>query len=218
MKFEDLKFMQLAGNCGCIGYLGKDRIKGPIDNVVTNGAGCIKLLIEDKYYKAVIDWADKAIQLKRTPNFEGDSLIAFKFKYVLICHNDPKTPEYKNELIKRCERFNNFLEKVKTDKNYYFTINLNENDVDRITHKLNIEQIESTIKYLKDLGILNKVIFISTKHENTASWWNFYSKEFDTIVKKFALKHILIENLDFTENTHNQFIKKVKEILKDELS
>ena len=218
MQFEDLQFMQLAGNCASIGYLGKDRLKGPIDNVVTNGAGCIKLLIEGKYYKAVTDWATKAIQLKREPNFEGDSLIAFKFKYVLICHNDPKTPEYQNELLIRCQRFNDFLEKIKTNSNYYFTINLNENDVNRITHKLNIKQIEATIKYLEDIKLLNRVIFISTKHQNSASWWNFYSSEFDFFIKKFKLKHIVIENFDFKENTHNQFINKVKEVLRDELS
>ena len=211
----EYKFMQLAGNCACIGYLGPNRLRGPVDNVVTNGADFLKLLLEGDYYTAVANWADRAIQLDRIPNFDGDSKIAFKFKHVLICHNDPRSSKYQQELKLRCEQFNKFLDKVKTDSTYYFTINLNENDIDRITHKLNKQAVEKTLNYLKNINLLDKVIFIETKHQNPKSWWNFYSSEFDAYVKKYSLKCIIIEDLDFSETTYNQFITKVeKEITK----
>ena len=215
MKADDYKFMQLAGNCACIGYLGKDRIRGPIDNVVTNGADFLKLILEGDYYTAVIDWADRAIQLKRIPNFEGDSEIAYKFKHILICHNDPRDKKYQQELHKRCLAFKEFLEKVKTTDTYYFTINLNENDVNRITHELNHKQIKNMIEYLKKINLLDKVIFVSTKHTDPNSWWNFYSNDFTAYVKKYSLKHVIIENLDYTIDTYSQFIAKAgKEISK----
>ena len=34
--------MQLAG--GCMGYLGNNRLKGPVDNVVTKGDKCVEVL------------------------------------------------------------------------------------------------------------------------------------------------------------------------------
>lgn len=215
LRFDDLRFMQLSGNCACIGYLGKNRLKGPIDNVVTNGSGCIELLLSGQYYNSIVQWADKAIVSKRNPNFIGDSDVAYKFKYVQIVHNNPTLPAYQAELQKRYNIFLNFFEAVKTDQVSYFTINLNENDVDRITHKLNRDHILGIIDCLKKYNILHKVIFISTKHRLATSWWNFYSDEFNSLANELGLKHIIITDLDYTENTYNQFYKKVEELIRN---
>jgi len=212
---ENYKFMQLSGNCACIGYLGKNRLKGPVDNVVTNGSGCIELLLSGQYYKSIIQWADKAIVTKRNPNFIGDSEVAYKFKYVQIVHNNPTLPAYQEELQKRYDTFLSFFEDVKTDRVSYFTINLNENDVDRLTHKLNRGQVLNIIDCLKKYNILDKVIFISTQHSLATSWWNFYSSEFNSLAKELGLKHVIITDLDYTENTHDQFYKKVKELIRN---
>ncbi len=214
----EFQFMQLAGNCACIGYLGKNRIKGPVDNVVTLGTGALNLLLKGEYAKAVIDWADKSIVSARVPNFEGDSTFAYKFKYVLIVHNDPKDKKYQEELIKRYNTFLSFLKKVKANKNYYFTFNLNEIYIDRITHKLNTKELEKTLNLLKEYDLLSKVIFISTKSDNKQNWWNFYSDQLNYYIEKFSLKHITINNLDFSENTHKQFIEKMKGVFKNEIS
>ena len=212
---ESYKFMQLSGNCACIGYLGKNRLRGPVDNVITNGSGCIELLLSGQYYKNIVQWADKAIVSKRNPNFIGDSEVAYKFKYVQIVHNNPTLSVYQEELQKRYDAFLSFFEDVKTDKVSYFTINLNENDVDRLTHKLNKGQVLNIIDCLKKYNILDKVIFISTQHSLATSWWNFYSSEFNSLAKELGLKHIIVTNLDYTENTYNQFYKKAEELIRN---
>ena len=45
IKFEDLKFMSIGSNCAPILFLGKDRIRGPIDNMAITDAYAIKFLI-----------------------------------------------------------------------------------------------------------------------------------------------------------------------------
>ena len=58
-NFENLHFMQLWGDCSNLGYLGKDRMHGPIDNVYSVKPENIKLLFKSiglfiVFYKLVI--------------------------------------------------------------------------------------------------------------------------------------------------------------------
>ena len=161
MKFEDLKFMQLFGNCACIKYLGKDRLRGPVDNVDCRSLEIIKLLLNNKYYETLMS-APYTIE-EHKPMFKKDSDTKYLFNFVHILHINPFTEDHKKQLKLRINRFNDFYKKVKTDKNYYFTISLNEALVDRNSHKLNKKLCYAIIKYLQEQKLLSKCIFVGTK-------------------------------------------------------
>ena len=163
MKFEDLKFMQLFGNCACIGYLGSRRIKGPVDNVIGVNVNQIKLLFTKKYAEALASYPFEKV--KRKLSFEGDYGFFHKFSFVWTVHHDPFTTKYKQELNKRLNLFYDFLEKVRHSENYYFTINLNEMLVDKKQHTLNEKTFVEIIEYLQAEQILDKCIFIGTKRD-----------------------------------------------------
>ena len=161
MKFEDLKFMQLFGNCACIKYLGKDRLKGPVDNVICTNIKAIKLLLSNKYYETLMS-APYTTEVHK-PMFKKDSTIKYNFEFVQILHINPFTEDHKKELKTRILRFNNFYKKVLSNSFYYFTISLNSALVDRITHKINKKLCEELINYLKEQKLLDKCIFVGTK-------------------------------------------------------
>ncbi len=213
IKFEDLKFMQLFGNCACIGYLGSKRIKGPVDNVIGVNVDQIKLLFTKKYAEALATYPfEKA---KRKPSFDGDYDFFHKFSFVWTAHHDPFTEKYKQELTKRLTIFYNFLEKVKTTDNHYFTINLNEMLVNKKQHTLNEKKFIEIVKYLKSENILNKCIFIGTKCDQDTKFskitWDYWAKNFYKYVLKYDLKYIELLNISIwkTEETEKQFKQKV---------
>ena len=59
--------------------------------------------------------------------------------------------------------FNDFYKKVLTDDKYYFTLNLNEFDVDKKTHRLKGNKFIEILDYLKELNLLDKVIIVGTR-------------------------------------------------------
>lgn len=222
MKVNEFKFMQLCGNCACLGYLGKDRIKGPVDNVVGNGTELIKALINSTYLNEILAGPLKI--KKREPSFEGDCENEYHFKSGIICHNDPTKEKYQKHLSDRLQDFQNHLNLVKTDSNYYFTINLNEWYIDKKTQTLIENRLEDSIIFLKEVGILDKVIFIGTKYgKKKRLWFHYYSDEVNPLIKKYNLKYIDLFDVDvrdiqsgksYNDSIHLQFLNAIESITK----
>ena len=205
-KFENLKFMQLFGNCACIKYLGKDRLKGPVDNVDCRNLDVIKLLLNNKYYETLMTATYKTEP--HIPMFEKDSDTKYLFDFVHILHINPFTEKHKEQLKLRIDRFNDFYKKVKTNKNYYFTISLNEALVDRHSHKLNKKLCLAIIKYLQEQKLLSKCIFVSTRLIKGHNDWNYWSPEFIKIAKQYKLKYVEIKDLSlFHQDTSQKQFK-----------
>ncbi len=208
----EYKFMQIYGSCAATHFLGKDRLRGPVDNVITKGYKCIELLLNNEYTDYLID--NKPIIAKRTPNYEGDSTNSYTYDFVEIVHQNPLTGKYIDEIKNRINNFNDFLKNINKD-NYYFVYSLNIWDMNNKTHKLNSTIFEENIKYLKNKKLLNKTIFIGTKNNN---WWNFWSNDLIPLIKKYNLKYIEITDMGMgicdDTATINQFKAEVIKVIK----
>ena len=113
MGNRQLRFMSIGGNCADIGYLGEHRIRGPVDNVNSiYGLRSSELLFKEKLYNEIFE--TEPVIKPRIPGFETDSKLSFFYKMHEICHNDPRTPEYKQEFMKRLKNFKNFLKNLLT--------------------------------------------------------------------------------------------------------
>lgn len=212
MKFEDYKFMQLFGNCACIAYLGENRIRGPVDNVIATDVSLIKLLLFGNYIEAL-----NTTNYEKTRHgvyFDGDSPWQYTFPFVKILHNNPMTEKYKQEVLKRIDTLKKFYKKVLINDKYFFTITLNEALVDKNIHTINKKLISTLLKYLKELKILHKCIFIGTRANNK---WNFWAGDFSKFIKEYNLKYFEINNLDLKNKivAYNQFKTKFLELFKN---
>lgn len=183
-------FMQLAGDCSCMGYLGNNRLRGPIDNVVTKGAACVESLLNDKYYEQVTT-AIPTIR-PRKPQFDGDSYTIYDFDIVQIVHNNISDTKYKDELKARCVLFKDFYNRVLTEDGFYFTINFNMFDLSAGNEEI-ANNIESIIKVLVDHSILNKVLFVGLK-ATQSGYGNRHPVNIDHYIKKYQIKYIEITN------------------------
>ncbi len=212
---EDIKFMQLGGNCACIGYLGTERLRGPVDNVILKDVELIKLLIENKYYTYLINSEFK--KDNRTPGWKGDSPYFYKYSHVWIAHHNPLDKKYQEHLKERISSFNIFLDKVRNSENYYFTININEFMIDKEQHTLKGDTLEDILKYLININLKDKVIFVSTKLAKKNNTWNYYSDDAYRLLDKYKIKHITIYDNDIwdTEECHKQFLSKAIDIIKN---
>ena len=211
---SDYYFMQLAGDCSGMGYLGINRLRGPVDNVVTKGSPCIKTLLDGKYYQHIRKSTPILSPHKMT--FDGDSDMTYDYDIVQIIHNHATDIDYQNELKARCILFKDFYTKVLTQDNYYFTINFNLLDLDSNNNELN-NNIETTIKTLMMYNILDKVIFVGLKATKRGHG-NKHPNNIDYYKKQYKIKYIEIINNDLwkpleIERCHNQFLTQFKEIV-----
>lgn len=215
-------FIQLAGNCEGMGYLGDNRIRGPVDNVVTKSVLCLKKLFNNEYLSSLYNESCKMIPKEK--QFENDSDWIFDFNFVKILHNNITDTKYKISLQKRIETFNDFLNKVKTrkEKDHFFTINLNEYDVDykSTEHKCKPEFIEM-LEYLKSEGIIEQVIIVQSKlthaeHINNRNdFTNEYLDNIDELCNYYGFKYMTIIDNDVwdTRKPHEQFINQFKDLI-----
>lgn len=210
MKYE---FMQLGGNCACIGYLGKNRLKGPVDNVILKTTNLIKLLIENKYYDYLYN--NTPTLSKRTPGWDGDSPFFYQYPDVWIAHHNPQQEKYKKELKERIQRFNDFLKQVRETNTHFFTINLNEFMIDKGNHTLKKNTLKEILEYLQKISLLDKVIFISTKLKTKNNPWDYYSDNAYRLLDLFKAKHITIIDNDIweTKESEQQFELKAEDII-----
>ena len=207
-------FMQLWGDCSNLGYLGRDRDKGPIDNVYSVRAENITLLLENKYLDLILNTSPK--ERPRYKNFEGDSNIEYDYGTVKILHNNPKEEKYKQELKLRIERFNCFYENLKIKENYFFTINFNDELVFQSSNTLKGSTFLEIIEILSKYNILEKTIFVGLN--KGATFWasNMHLADINSYIEKYKLKYIEIFENDVwkTEKAQNQFKQQFKQGLK----
>lgn len=210
MKYN---FMQLFGNCACIGYLGKDRYKGPVDNVIGINSHLIKLLLENRYYTDFIK--AKYSKTPHKPFFKNDYEYYSNYYCVRIVHENPDTEKYRQILKERCENFNSFYKKVISEDNYYFTITLNESMIDKKQNTLKGNCLIDVINMIKKYNLSDKVIFVGTIALDSTNVWNYHSDEATKLLKENSLKYIEIKNLNIwdTEESQKQFITEVYKLL-----
>jgi len=223
ININDLKFMSIGCNCADIGFLGKDRIKGPVDNVDILRHEIFELLLSNKYFDLIKN--GKYIKIdKKSWQFGWPNDYAFIFYYlrsdgerlIRLEHEDVKTIKYEEELLKRCLVFNDFYTKVLSDNNYYFTFCFNEIVIDNNKSKICSRGfIEESINIFIKYKILDKIIFVGTKTSNKDNVWNYNSEEFKYYIDKYNLKYIEIENNDIWDNEecHKQFLDKVSKLI-----
>lgn len=209
MKFEDLKFMSLGGNCAALALLGKERIRGPVDNLAgVKNKLCFESLLNDTFLK---DFEKTPIISDRVPNFEKDSDKQYTYEHYAVCHNNPTTEKFKLEIEKRYNNFKDFYAQI-SETDHYFIYCLNT-EISKASHTVqNPKLLKAEIDFLKKKNILQKVIFVETKTDNKKSNWNFWAED----LAKFKIPlHVRIYDLDIwnPEKTQTQFKEKICELL-----
>lgn len=212
--------MQLAGNCAGLGYLGNNRTKGPVDNVVTKGKKCLEALFSNTYFEQVKN--GPCITTRKTPQFENDAEYMFEYPFVKILHNNITDPKYLDSLFKRIESFNDFYKKVKTrkEKDHFFTINLNEYDLAYFSKdfKLKGNNFMEMLDYLQEIGICEQCILVLTKLDKspTIDYVDFANEYIEDdavaeLVNKYHISCFKIINNDVwtTEASSNQFTEQL---------
>lgn len=133
-----LKIMSIGTDCKFTKI--SNREKGPIDNIFCCNTICLESLLDKTYIKKFLQ--------KNTHYING--LLFYDDLGYFIIHNEVNQ-KYIKEHLRRVCNFYNFLEKVKTDENYYFVLDLGRKDspsIDVLKFK------ELLIKY----NILNKTL------------------------------------------------------------
>ena len=176
INFEDLKFMSIGGNCTNIYLLGwKNRIRGPIDNVLIEKVGAIQLLFENKYYNYV---KNKPVKLTpKAPQGNDPLFSSTYFAGMTMPHNNPKTEKYLEELKIRLETFNQFYTELKQPKSHNFFIFVLNNRTNYYNQKmLRGTLLVDILNFLKSLNLLDKVIFIGTTEDISLKLnWSYYN-------------------------------------------
>lgn len=211
----DYHFMQLAGDCSGIGYLGNNRLKGPVDNVITKGAKCIKALLDNTYYEQITTETPTTYPHKKW--YENDSDITYDYDLVQIVHNNPSDIEYQVELKTRCILLSDFYKNILAKNNFYFTINFNNLDL-TIDNEDKNNSIENTIKTLQEYNILDRVIFVGLR-ATKGSYSNRHPINIDYYKKTYSIKYVEITNNDVCnpseiDRCHKQFLTQFKENIK----
>lgn len=221
MKFEDYKFMQLGGNCAYLGFQSdKKRIRGPMDNTIIFGVNCIKLLFNNKLYDFVKN--TKFISKPRPKSFKLDCPVfsTFPNDTVRFVHNIPEGEKFFTNFKQRCENFNNFFKKVKTDDKYYFIITINQIFAELDTGKLKNNKLDEIIKFLRKTKLLDKTIFVGTRatKKEYKKLFNYYIKDINKYKQKVGnINYIEMLDVDIwpqsSKDTQLQFKKKISVLL-----
>jgi len=187
-------FMQIYGSCAAVHYLGPDRIRGPVDNVIAKGRGLISALLDGTYIEHIKNGTPEI--KSRNPIFLGDSPVYYCYDIVNIVHEDPRTDKYQEVLQKRLANFKDFLDQVRSNDNYYFVYSLNIFDLNKDTHKLNGNILLKNIEYLKEKKLLDKTIFVGcTPGKTGRTWWDFWSNDLIPLITKYNLKYVEVTEM-----------------------
>lgn len=215
-------FLYLAGNCEGMGYLGDNRIRGPVDNVVTKGVKCLKKLFSNDYLNSL--YKDSCIMIPKVRQFDTDCDYIFEFDFVKILHNNITDINYKKSLEKRIDTFNDFFYKVKNreEHDHFFVLNFNEYDVDYTSsdHKLKDNNFIEMLDYLKEKNIINQCIVVQTKTcvpDNRNDFYNEYIDNIDELSKQYGFIYFTINNNDVwnTYEPHRQFEEQFKKYIEE---
>lgn len=180
IKFEELKFMSIGGGCLALYLLGKDRLPGPIDNVLIKTDKAVKLLLDSQYLEYIK--SNKKKKILKNHDYKDWQEIPYLYNYednLVIIHNDPTTEKYLKNLNIRLKNFYNFYKKVKTNPEYYFIFTIPYSMIGHNTHEQINNRLEKLILLFKKYNLLDKVVFITGKAPDTLerAWYNIWPKK-----------------------------------------
>lgn len=209
LKFSDLKFMSIGSNCADIGFLGRNRPRGPVDNMRgRNTHPCFQCLLEGTFLK---EFTKIPKQEPKEKTFEGDTEISYIYDSYEVVHNNPLDRKFKETLEKRYQYFKDFYKNIHKP-NYYFTFSLNH-EILKENHSVKKSLVEEEIALLKKHNILNKTIFIGTKLIKRTGSFDFYSNDFKKMFPQVLYIELEDINLFDTTSTQEQFKNKIIDLL-----
>ena len=193
-RFDVSQFMSIGSNCASYMILGNDRVRGPIDNFVLKGLTSVKVLFDKSFLNFL---NEKPIITERESPVINDSKYQYEYKEFYICHNNPLTDKFKQEIKKRYKRFIDYM----NDKSKVFLYSLGDYD--------NSSNIIEGIEYLKSINMLDRIIFIGICERNLPHWTFPEHRLGKDIVSKYNLKYLEIHTLSVNEHndTNSEFIK-----------
>ena len=181
MKIKSI--LSIGGNCAALYFtkLFNLRYQGPVDNL--GGNICITNKLFNGEFQKTIENNTYKID---DHNFSGKFPYSFYISDWHMVHNDLKLQKVKNELLKRIDNFNKYIELAKTDKSLFFIYATNwgkdceysKNEIDNA--------IQNLPKY-----IVNKLLIIDG--------CTFGKFELDTI-PIYHINHELITKLYYDNN------------------
>ena len=157
-EIENLKFMSIGSNCYGMAYMGEQRVRGPIDNVLAlKGLSSSISLFERTLENEILNTTPKVYNKTNPSQFD----ITFKYENFWIVHNDVRTKEFKEEFTDGIGKGEN------TEKPTEFFLN--------------------GLKYITKLGILDKIIFVGNIHsEPRKDFAKFNSKIIKDLVPYYV--------------------------------
>lgn len=179
-EIKNLKFMSIGSNCYGIAYMGEQRVRGPIDNVLAlKGLSSSISLFEGTLENEILNTTPKVYDKTNPSQFD----VTFKYENFWIVHNDVRTKEFKEEFHKRTQNFEEFRKNISLP-DHWFVYNLGQFDVkftDGIGKGNNTEEptdyFLNGLEYITKLGVLNKIIFVGNIHsEPRKNFAKFNSK------------------------------------------
>ena len=189
-EIKNLKFMSIGSNCYGIAYMGEQRVRGPIDNVLAlKGLSSSISLFERTLENEILNTTPKVYDKTNPSQFD----ITFKYENFWIVHNDVRTKEFKEEFHKRIQNFEEFRKNISLP-DHWFVYNLGQFDVkftDGIGKGNNTEvptdYFLNGLEYFKMLNLLDKIIFVGNIHsEPRKDFAKFKSKIIEDLVPYYV--------------------------------
>lgn len=203
-EIDNLKFMSIGSNCYGMAYMGEQRVRGPIDNVLAlKGLSSSISLFKGTLENEILNTTPKLYD-KTNPS-QND--ITFKYENFWIVHNDVRTKKFKEEFHKRVQNFDEFRKNINLPENW-FVYNLGQFDIkftDGIGKGENTEEptdyFLNGLEYFKMLNLLDKIIFVGNIHsEPRKDFAKFNSK----IIKDLVPHYINIIDIQMRHPENNQ--------------
>lgn len=210
-EIENLKFMSIGSNCYGMAYMGEQRVRGPIDNVLAlKGLSSSISLFEGTLENEILNTTPKVYDKTNPSQFD----VTFKYENFWIVHNDVRTKEFKEEFHRRIQNFEEFRKNISLP-DHWFVYNLGQFDVkftDGIGKGNNTEEptdyFLNGLEYFKMLNLLDKIIFVGNIHsEPRKDFAKFNSK----IIKDLAPYYVDITDIQMRHPEKN--IKEFKTAL-----
>lgn len=203
-EIENLKFMSIGSNCYGMAYMGNQRVRGPIDNVLAiKGLTSAISLFNGTLENEILNTIPK--EYAKTNPSQND--ITFRYENFWVVHNDVRTDKFKEEFHKRIQSFNDFYKNIKLP-DYWFIYNLGQFDVKFSegvgrgeNTEIPTEYFLSGLDYMKKLGLINKIIFVGNLHSIPRT--NF-AKFNSSIIKEMVPYYVNITDICLPRPEKNQ--------------
>ena len=202
-EIKNLKFMSIGSNCYGMAYMGDQRVRGPIDNVLAlKGLSSSISLFERTLENEILNTTPKVYNKTNPSQFD----ITFKYENFWIVHNDVRTKEFKEEFHKRLQNFEDFRKNINLP-DHWFIYNLGQFDIkfsDGIGKGTNTEvptdYFLNGLEYLRGLNLLDKTIFVGNVHSEPR---NNFAKFNSRIVKEMVPHYVNIIDIQMKKPNKN---------------